>query len=194
MRDVVADTCNLMDERFNLTQHPVDADGELVEWVIAPAGRQALAQIACHDALDSSVDIREPAKSPQAQHHADGDRDRERRQQAEPKGPPDDFRDLRDLIDVAPDYEDFTAWQWLHCEPHLLHLTLASVDPNDHDAGRNIGGKAARRAFDVAGDTMTVGTEQARNLDVTGILAQSIVDLCQPLLRGIGCEDAQLVG
>ncbi len=29
---------------------------------------------------------------------------------------------------------------------------------------------------------------------MTGILAQSIVDLCEPLLRRIGCEDAQLVG
>src|SRR5712691_9749054 len=123
MRDVVADTSNLMDESFNLAEHPVDADGELVERVIAPAGRQAFAQIACHDALDSSVDIREPAKSPQAQHHADGDRNCESRQQAEPKGPPDDFRNLRDLVDVAPDHEDFAAWQRMHCEPHLLPLT-----------------------------------------------------------------------
>ncbi len=41
---------------------------------------------------------------------------------------------------------------------------------------------------------MTVGAEQARDLDAIGILAQSIFDLCQPLLRCVGCEDAQLLG
>src|SRR5258708_23818901 len=135
MRDIVAYASNLMDERFILPQHPIDADSELIERVIAPACRQALAQIACHDALDSSVDIREAAESPQAQQHADGDRDRERRQQAEPESPPDDFRDLRDLIDVAADHQDFAARQRMHCQPYLLPLTLTAVDPNDHGAG-----------------------------------------------------------
>ena len=41
---------------------------------------------------------------------------------------------------------------------------------------------------------MTAGIEQARDLDATGILAQSIVDLRQPLLRRIGCENARLLG
>ena len=60
MGDVVADAGNFLDESFDLAQHPVDAGGELIERVIAAAGRQALAQIACHDTLDSSVDLREP--------------------------------------------------------------------------------------------------------------------------------------
>src|ERR1700719_2358880 len=67
VRDVVAYTGNLNNKGFNLAQHPVDADGELVERVIAPAGRQALAQVACHDAQDSPVDIRETTDNPAGQ-------------------------------------------------------------------------------------------------------------------------------
>src|SRR5271156_759912 len=42
--DVVADTGNFLNESFNFAQHPVDADGKLIERVITAAGRQALAQ------------------------------------------------------------------------------------------------------------------------------------------------------
>ena len=59
MRDVVADTGNFTDERFNLAQHSVDADGKLVERIIASARRQALAQITGNDTLDTPVDFRE---------------------------------------------------------------------------------------------------------------------------------------
>src|ERR1700680_3345035 len=111
MRDVVAYTGNLQDESFNLAQHPVDADGELVERVIAPAGREALAQVACHDPQDSPVDVREPIEGPQAQHYSDGSRQAERRQQAQREGPSDDLRDLFDLIDVPADRKNFAAWQ-----------------------------------------------------------------------------------
>ena len=43
MGNVVADAGNLLDESFDFAQHPVDADGELIEWIIAPVSRQALA-------------------------------------------------------------------------------------------------------------------------------------------------------
>jgi hypothetical protein len=101
MRDVVTDTSNLVDKSFDLAQHSVDADGELVERVGA-AGRQALTQIACDDALDSPVDLREPVMRAQAQHHADSDREPKRRQQAQRQGPLDDFCDLVDLVDSRP--------------------------------------------------------------------------------------------
>ena len=39
---------------------------------------------------------------------------------------------------------------------------------------------------------MTVGTEQTRELDATGILAQSIVDFGKPPIRCVGDKGAQL--
>src|SRR5579862_2591534 len=101
MGDVVADPGNLLDESFDLAQHPVDADGKLIERVIALAGRQALAQIAGHDPLNSSVDLRKPTAGPQAQHQSDHDCQTESRQQAKHKSTPDDVRNPGDLFDVA---------------------------------------------------------------------------------------------
>src|SRR5437660_2098220 len=57
MCDVVADAGNLMNQSFDLVQHAVDAECEVVEGIVASAGRQAFAQIACHDTLDSLVDL-----------------------------------------------------------------------------------------------------------------------------------------
>src|SRR6202035_2911392 len=103
MGDVVADAGNLMDESFDLAQHPIDADGELIEWVIALAGRQALAQIAVYDTLDSIVDLQESTAGTQAQHHSDGDRQNNGRQQAQRKGAHDDSRKVGEFVDIAAD-------------------------------------------------------------------------------------------
>ena len=63
MRDVIADTGNLMNQSFNFAQHAVDADGELVERIIAPADWQAFAQVPRYNTLDFPVDLREPIAS-----------------------------------------------------------------------------------------------------------------------------------
>jgi hypothetical protein len=165
-----------MDERFNLAQHPVDADGELVERVIAPAGRQALAQIAGNDTLDFPVDVRQPIESPQAQHHSDANRQGERRQQAEPQGPADDFRDLFDLAIASANRQHFAARQRVNDESYVLCLAALPVEPNDRGVGRDIGRKADRETLQIAGDAMSVGPEQARDPDATGIITQSIYD------------------
>ena len=83
MRDVVADTGNLMNKSFNLTQHPVDADRQLVERVIAPARGQPLPQVAGNDSLDPSVDLSEPVVSTPAQDHSDKHRQTESWQEAQ---------------------------------------------------------------------------------------------------------------
>ena len=69
----------------------------------------------------------------------------------------------------------------------------AVIEPNDHGVDRDVGRKAGRQAFQIARDAMAVGTEQARDPDAMGILTQSILDRCQPPLRCIGCDDAQLL-
>ena len=132
--------------------------------------------------------------STQAQHHSNGNRQSERRHQAQREGPLNNFRKLGELVDVPTDHENLVVWQWMDGEPHLLHLAAAVADPNHRGVGRRVRRNARRQAFYVAREATTVGTEQARDLDATGILAQSIVDLRQPLLWCIGCEDPQLFG
>jgi hypothetical protein len=124
-----------MDENFNLSQHPVDTDRELVERVIAPAGRQALAQIAGHDTLDSPIDFQEPIVSTQAQYRSNGNRQAERRQQAQHEGPPNDFRKLGDLINVPTDHKNFTFGSgraasrtcWISRPPSPIRTTAALI-------------------------------------------------------------------
>ena len=60
MRDVVANPGNLVNESFDLLQHAVHYDGELVKRVIDPTGREPLSQITGDDALDSLVDLFDP--------------------------------------------------------------------------------------------------------------------------------------
>jgi hypothetical protein len=43
----------------------------------------------------------------------------------------------------------------------------------------------------VAGDTATVGAEEAGDPDVPGIMASPIVNFRQPPFLGIGCDEAQ---
>ena len=62
------DAGDLMDQGFDVAQHPVDIDSKLIERITSPAGRQALAQIAGYDTLDSPVDFQEPVLSTPAQH------------------------------------------------------------------------------------------------------------------------------
>src|ERR1700720_5046337 len=138
MRDVVADTGNLMDESFNLAQHLVHADSELVERIITPERGEALAQIACHDTLDSPVDFQESIVISRSQHHCGSNRQPERQQQAKREGPPNDFRYLGDLIDVSADHKNFAVCKRMRREPHLLILTVAAFEPNDRGYGRDV--------------------------------------------------------
>jgi hypothetical protein len=48
----------------------------LIERVIAPASWQALAQVPCHNKLDSPIDLQKAVVCTQAQHHSDTNRDR----------------------------------------------------------------------------------------------------------------------
>ena len=82
----------------------------------------------------------------------------------------------------------------MRSEPYFLHLAAAAVDTNHDGIGRNVWRKTGREAFHIARDTMTIGTKQTGDLGALRILAQSIVDFLQPLLRRIVCEDAQLLG
>jgi hypothetical protein len=107
----------------------------------------------------------------------------ERRQQAQRENPLNNLRKLGDLVYVPTDHQNLAVWQWMDSEAHLLHL---AADPNHRGVGRNVRRKARRQAFDVAGEAMTVGPEQSRDLDATGILVQSIVDFCQSLTGSSG--------
>src|SRR5580704_16667122 len=158
MGNVVTDAGNLMDESFDLAQHAVDAGGELVEWVVAPVRRQALAQIAGHDPSDSPVDLRESTASPQAQYQSDHDCQTESRQQAQQKCAPDDVGNPGDLFDVAADRENFSVRQSLRRQPHFLRLASLVVDPNHDGVSRDVRSQTIGQALEIASDAMTVGT------------------------------------
>src|SRR5580704_19069860 len=194
MGNVVTDAGNLMDESFDLAQHAVDAGGELVEWVVAPVRRQALAQIAGHDPSDSPVDLRESTASPQAQYQSDHDCQTESRQQAQQKGTPDDVGNAGDLFDVAANRKNFPTRQSRRRQPHFLRLTSLIVEANHHGASRDMRRQATGQALEVARDAMTVGTEQARDPDAAWIVVQTLVDVRKPPLRRLGRKDVQLPG
>ncbi len=122
------------------------------------------------------------------------DRQQERRQQAERKRPPDDFRDLLDLLVVAAERQHVAVRQRVHDQPHVLGLAIVAVEPHHRGVGRNVGRQAGRQALHVAGDAMAVGPEQGRDPDAPGIVMQSIVDALQLPRRRIGRDQARLAG
>jgi predicted DNA-binding protein (UPF0278 family) len=67
----------------------------------------------------------------------------------------------------------------------LIRATLAFVNTLRHEVGR--------KALYVARDAVPVSTEETYDLHATEILAQSIVDFLQTLLRRIRSEYVQLV-
>src|SRR5262249_47033771 len=177
VRDVVADAGDLVDERLDLAQHPVDDDGELVERVVVAARRQALAQVAGDDALDRAVDLLEPLLGTAAEQDAGDDAEAERRQQSDGERPPDDLADLPELVDVAADHQHFAVGQAVRDQAHALRLAAAIVDPDHHGLGRNIRLDPGRQAFHVTGDALAVWAEQRRAAGAARIRAPAAVHL-----------------
>ena len=66
------------------------------------------------------------------QHHPDGDRQHDRRQQAERERPQNDFGDLDDLIDVAADHQHVAVRQRMGGDTHVLQFATMIIDANDH--------------------------------------------------------------
>jgi len=110
------------------------------------------------------------------------------------------FRDLRDLIDCCARFTRISpVGSRMHCEfaPSCLSRSprrRRCERPPTTPVGTS-GARPARQAFDVCrryDDRRH--RNRPRDLDVTGILAQSIVDLCQPAAPVYWlAKDAQLV-
>src|SRR5258708_7047423 len=174
VRDVIAHAGNLMDECFDVAQHPVDAESEFVEGVITPVCGQALSQVTSHDALYFPIDFQEPLVSAHAQDHSDGDRQPERQNQSQYKRPSHDLRHLGEFVDISTDHENVAVAERVRREPDVLSLAAACIGPNDGSVRGNVRDETGWQAFDITRNAMTIGSEQACDLDAAGILAQSI--------------------
>ncbi len=70
MRNVVSDAGDGVDQRFDLPDHRVDRAGELRERIATVANRQPFVQAAGDDALDTLVDVGDPAFAAETQQRA----------------------------------------------------------------------------------------------------------------------------
>ena len=85
MRDIIGDLAHAGHQPLNLIKHAVKVCRELVEFVIRPAARHSVRQVAGDHALGRAVDLLDPAQHVAAHHGAtqqpDPQRDETRPQQ-----------------------------------------------------------------------------------------------------------------
>src|SRR6266849_5600382 len=75
MRDVIGNTLHLAHEAFDVIHHAVDEMNEPIEIAGTPPRRQALGQIAGHDALNGARDAVDLLYGPETGNHGSGNTD-----------------------------------------------------------------------------------------------------------------------
>src|SRR5262245_10945890 len=193
VRDVVTDAGDSLNQRLDLVEHPVDDDGELIEWIIETLGRQALAQFARNDAPHSSVDLPHPVLGPQAQEHSGHETETQGRNEPHDQSSLHDRRELGELVDVPPKHQDFAAAQPAGDRTDGLLLAAPGIDADNRNVLRvTVDSKTIRQTLQVASDATAISTKEPGKPDATRILAQALVDRVMRALRNIARDGVRV--
>jgi hypothetical protein len=193
VRDVVGHLAHAAEQPLDLVEHGIEVGRQLVELVARALERDALAEIARHDAARGAIDRIDPPEHAPAHDEAAGQPEQQRERKAPAQRAPDLRLDLQPVLDLASDQQPVAVFDQKagRARPSLLHRLAIRRDLDREGqrairTGRNVGpavqvagnGSAVR-----VGQQIDAGAMRLRRTAERDHLAQAIQSF-RPVLLG----------
>ncbi len=157
MRDIVGNLAHRAHQPLDLVEHAVEIGGELVEFVVGPAARHAVRQIAGDHPLGGAVHLLDPAQHVAAHHRPAQEPDAERNEARPQERRLDAIAKRGPIADIAPHEEAIAPGDRKQHAARRVGLAPALLPHIDLERqGSGADRHAVRPAADVAGERFSV--------------------------------------